>query len=573
MAENSSSILNLFDNQQDISKEMAIKEISAMQNSQPPDDPTFIINQEDAKGIIIQRLRDCLDKSMFVHVFLTGKIGGGKTHFLNWINSHFNKQSDYYVVKFRLEETSQVKYNFIRMTVYELYKRYREDFYKALKKAMDTFRNLLEENDKEIIKQRLREHLNISDSLATVFYDLIKSKNNEEVNTALRVMGAANSKNELIKLKISQLTDRDYLSILELFLSNKVKQNFLLIMLDEFEHAYLFLTPAARRNFFVSYKAFIDKAAQFFPASLALITATTEQYEGELKQKVSSTEQAIWSRIEPQVLALKEFNIGDDKEFKALFLELSFRYLKAHDYNLGQDGAIEIRKRLLERIGADSTKQISYRVAVTNLIAIFDAMRRKAEVLPKANKVDEQLFLAQQDNVKGIETYDILIKKVMEHWENIYPNAKPARLKTSIEVLFKNYNYTILNFPFHKPVSGLFIESPQGNKKLIYIAIAGNSKDLSKKFKRCRDLRDTLVEKTDSPFDTYFVFPKSFEIDSFDVELNNFPHIIAVPLESEFPDLLAFTDVQDISLKKRIEEKLVKLIDKISPELNGVYNK
>lgn len=59
----------------------SLKEINSMKNTQPPENPTFILNQSQAKERIRNKFISSYRETTFAQVLLSGLVGDGKTHF------------------------------------------------------------------------------------------------------------------------------------------------------------------------------------------------------------------------------------------------------------------------------------------------------------------------------------------------------------------------------------------------------------------------------------------------------------------------------------------------------------
>ncbi|PEM13357.1 hypothetical protein COI51_21750 [Bacillus toyonensis] len=537
-------IENLFANETNLEKKMVIKEINGMKNSQPPEKPTFIINQNETKSRLTQKLTDCMHGYGFEHIVLTGKVGGGKTHFLNWIESRMNENGNFYMVKFQVQETSTVKHSFVKMIVSKIFQQYYEDFTYAMNLLAKEFEGELAGEQDQVIGI-LCNRYRVSSDLARLLYAVCAKTKKE--SAAIRVMGASHGRTELSRLGIKNLTDSDYIKIIQFFLQHKKKDGYLLVLLDEFEHAYLSLTPAARRNFFTSYKAFIDEAVRFDPASLVLVTSVTEQYEGHLQEKVGSAELALWSRIQHQVNALSEFSPANLSEFKELFNELSVRYKVAYDYDIYAKNELEMRKRFLERLGGDTAQPISYRDAILNMLGIMDDLRMNKQTLEISTDT-------------RIE-YEKMIQEAKKQWEDAHHNAKTGIIKSSLEKLLMELGYEKLHLK--DELGSVLFVSNLGTRKLLYISTVSNSKSLATSIDKCIKYKDNLSSKDDD-FETIFIYQKQWETKAIAQMLSLHPDIHGLAItELELYNLFAYKNVKDEVSKEKMVSELERVINDI----------
>lgn len=549
---------NLFNDQKESDEMLYRKEINAMRYTQPPEEPTFIVNQEEIKQIIKQKLTDTVNAQMFSHIVITGDAGAGKTHFLNWLGSHFSKSTEFYSIKFKVEETSQVKYNFNCMIVEELFVKYEIDFSNIIKKFMQENINDSEaEEDRKI--ENLSKKLN-SYALARVLYQFIY--NEKFSSAAKRVLQSCFTSGDLLKLKIKRLTSEDYLDLIRVFLKYKSNKGCLLVMLDEFEHSYLALKPAMRRDFLQSYKSFINQLPVFAVSPLALFTATTEQYEGQLRNGIDRLDRALWSRMSSQVVALKSFNPTETAGFNKLFCELVKRYKVVYQYDIGIHGALEMRKKLLENLGGNSTQSRSYREIVSTMIKIMDDMRRQNE---KFSEKKERLELNFEDfSFANDSRYKDLIMNAEKQWLSTSPQGggRSGLIKSGLEEIVKFNGNKIAKVPYiaSQTPSMLYVVSKDGKEKLFYIAVDGK---ISLKLRNCIKQKEEIQSSQDKKFTTYFIYKKvGVDIKG---ELDENPDIISIDLNNIIYDLLAFTEAQqDEQLKNEALNKLQDIIKKIT---------
>ncbi|KAB2481420.1 BREX system ATP-binding domain-containing protein [Bacillus cereus] len=551
----------LFENEGDLSADVIRRELSGMRNTEPPERPTFIINQQNVKDVIAQKFSDCYEGFGFSHVVLTGKIGGGKTHFLNWIESRLKKQGEFYTIKFQVQETNIVKYSLVRMIVAKVFQNYYTDFSSAF---TDFTKNIqIEKNDnRDVIISKICEEFDITSNLAILFYALYEQ--NDKSSAALRIIGASHGRTEIQRLKIKELNDNDYIKIIEMFLNHKSRSGFLLILLDEFEHAFSSLTVNARNKFFVSYKEFIGKAIQFNQPSVALITSVTEQYEGNLESAVSKNEQALWTRLKPQITELLEFNPTNNEEFMELFMHLSTRYKVAYKYDIGEDYPQEMKKYFLDYIGGRSTQAISYRDAISNMIKIMDELRMRKKSLgdireEKSKEIENYLVLKSDPTIKTDK--ERILEEVSAQWRDAHHNKKPGLIKSALEKIYVDSNYNLVRLKDYdiEETSALLCVENREKIGYIYISTAATPKSLADKFQKCLDVKDRISSKiNDREFDAIFIYLQSAETASVRSLFRAYPDVKTVSLElNELYNILAYSRANTEILKGNIMEDFI----------------
>ena|GEM_PF-3328768 len=556
-------IQNLFTNIELVDKNDAIAEISAMRNSQPPKRPSFIVNQEDAKKHIVTEMANCAQNNMFSYIVLSGDVGDGKTLFLNWIYRYFSEHKEFHMIKFRVEESSTVKYSFIKMLVAEVFKRYNNTFNEALKNAFKIIDDNLPED--EYIGKIIEEY-HVSNELARTVYEF--HRNGKATMPAFRVLGACYGKTELAKLKINNLKDTDYHKVFEWFQEYRITKGLIIILLDEFEHTYLSLTPAMRKSFMLSYKNFIDRTAADASRKTVLIAASTEQYQGQLEKGVSDIDRALWSRLNGHIVYLAQFRPADDKNVSQLFDELRKRYEKAYDINLPDVNPSTIRKHLHFKLGGDTTLECSYRIAVSSLLVILEELR-SAPSSTLDSQDDKHMKEENHEHYKIIQQqYQKLIEETIKDWDDTHYNNRPGKIKSILELLFNEHKYTVKPVPGlnKQRVDALFVEPKVNGKpnKFIFIAIATTAKSLTSKLIRCNNIRDELVKAVpEIDFQTYFIYQANLANKGFKLELNKNTHIFPIEFESEFYDLLALNTVKDENVKQILLSNLKDTLAKL----------
>ncbi|MFZ4201874.1 BREX system ATP-binding domain-containing protein [Lysinibacillus sp. NPDC056220] len=554
-------IMGMFD---DISKEcitqnVALNEINSMRNTQPPENPTFILNQTEAKERIKNKFISSYKENAFMPILLSGLVGDGKTHFLNRIYSYFKENNNFYIIKFRVEDTERSDYNFTKMIMSEIFSKYYRDF-------RITFNNIINtipfSNDDEETLSYFRETLDISDNLSKVLFSM-KSSNDLE-GPALRVLGSRHGKTELKKLDIDLLSTDDYLEVFKLFIQNKTRNGLFIIMLDEFEHAHTSLKPNAKKGFFQSYKNFIDKAAtESNYKELVIVTAITEQYEGELKNGLTN-ETALWTRLEPNSIKLKSFLLSQE-ELNKLLDELSYRYSLAYDFPIIETQYTKIIKAL--RIKFKDSQPRSYRVIVSSILNIMDDIRynnfdlknySQDEIILNTVEIESEEYdlfnlpeLNPLDNNKS--NYELLIEQVKEDWGLSSVKMKSSKLKTSIELALKEIGHSISIVKHPSVFSSYFDEKINQ----IFIGYGQSKRIVTSKFNNFLDYLDNMDEEEKQGITPYFIYPLENYSEGFELKLSRHPQIVAVGVElTLLYSLLALRLVDDESLKIKIKNNL-----------------
>lgn len=554
-------IIELFAENKQFNKEDVKNELSAMRSSQPPNNPTFMVGQQDIKERLQQQFIRCLYDESFSYAVIVGEVGGGKTHLLNLIKSKFINDQDYYVVQFRAEETDEVQYSFPKMIVVTLFRRYYDEF-KEVFASIDV-NNIINEYEEDEVAYGITSYLKISVGLAEVIYQYILQ--GDKKNSSMRILGGCENSRDIVNLKINKLTDKDYMDVIQIFLQHKKRKNFLLIMLDEFEHSCTLFTPAKRRNFLKGYKAYIDTFAKSESCPMILITAATVQYKGQLKERLDKIDTALSSRLEPHTLMLDEFSIADDKNFEILYKELALRYKEAYGYDIGENGAVKMRKKVFQRWEANSAKKITYRDVITAIIIIMDEMERKKERFEEMNKIIEKELVSsikvvqKEQLIIANDEYEKLKKESEKEWDE-RTKSRISLIKKGVENLLENYieDFQQKKIGLGRQGTSAICFKDQNTKKLIYVAL----QDIADKLNSCEKMKEEQQKGQDGDIVAYFMYIPGEDIEEL---LRNYPDIIPINIDLKRLDLITLGRKSNLELgvKKIILEMLKELSEKL----------
>lgn len=552
-------IMGMFD---DLSKDCltpnhSLKELNSMKNTQPPENPTFILNQTQAKDKIKNKFIAAIKEETFTQVLLSGLVGDGKTHFINRIYTHFIENNGFYIIKFRVEDTERTENNFIKMILSEIFSKYYRDFKITFHHIVNSIPSSME---KEEMLSCFREKLGVSDTLSNLFYSMRTLSDSE--GPALRVLGSRNGKTELKKLDIEPLSSDDYLEVIKLFVTNKIRDGLFIIMLDEFEHAHISLKPNAKKGFFQSYKNFIDKVVieNNNYKKLVLVTAITEQYEGELKNGLTA-ETALWSRLEPNLVKLKSF-LFIEEEIYPLLIELSYRYNLAYDYLIDELQFPQIHKALRSKFKESHPR--SYRAIVSSILNIMDDIRYGSFNLENyalaedniESKLEEEYTLFNLPELvytEPVVSYESLIELVKLDWKNSSTKIKISKLKTSIELALKEQGYGISSVD-HQNVFGSYFNEKNNH---IFIGYGDSKRIVTEKFNQFLVYIDNLDEQERNNITPYFIYPIENCSEGLELKFDNNPNIVTVGIElTILYSLLALRLVEDKELKSQLKNNL-----------------
>jgi hypothetical protein len=561
-------------NREFLVREECLLELNSMRNTQPPEKPTFILNQKDVKGKIINKFTSSYREEIFAHVLLSGLIGDGKTHFINRIFTHYKNENNF-IIKFRVEDTERTNFNFVKMILSELFSQYYLDFKYGLHNIINKFPYNNKPDSEEDILSYYRREFFISDQLSQVLYKM-KTQINLE-GPILRILGASHGKTELKKLQIDNgLNTEDYLDILRLFVLNKTRKGQFIIMLDEFEHAHVSLKPTAKKSFFQGYKRFIDAVTSSNEyKQLTLVTAITEQYEGELKNSLNKDETALWSRLEPNLVRLSSFVLSTE-ELNQLLSELSYRYEKAYDIHFDQEDYKNIYKALRRKFRESQPR--SYRSVVSTILYIMDEIRygtynleeftnsekkqsESKEFIEDGVESEFNLFSyldqleadPKLDNNKDNSDFKELIEAVKSDWKTS-KHRKVSKIKTSLEIALLEKGYKIGGGIKSASVLN-FYKGNQNN--ILFVTYSSKSRSTTESFNTFLSYIDSLDEELKESSRYYFLYPAEYLSNGLNIKFEKHPNIKGVSIElSELYFLLGLRIVESEDMKLRLINNL-----------------
>ncbi|MFC9706640.1 hypothetical protein ACFTRD_00610 [Paenibacillus sp. NPDC056933] len=583
---------HLFENvrKENLTAESSKNELNAMRNTQPPEKPTFFVNQERAKEEIKRKLKGSLSEDKFSCILLQGVIGDGKTHFLNHMYSHFKKNKEnFYIIKLRVEDTERYKRNLVKTMVAELFSNYYEDFFNTFHTIINEIPMLDDvtyENELNIIRMKL----NVADDLAKV---LIKLRKADTARAAIRILGASNGRTELKKLDVKELSSTDYIEVLRLFSNCSANgEKLFIIILDEFEHAYG-LPSYARNIFFPNFKQFYDAAGPGFKR-VSFIAALTEQSAKASKSK-EDMETAMWTRLEPNIVELDSFRITQEN-IKQLLNHIAIRYEKAYEYLIDSSMSNEIMKELLKHL--NSTQATNYRYVVSSLIRIIDSKKDNFSfnlskpteelVIDKTEELEFDLFSffenSQTEEILGKDNINLdtspnalelqvskLKNEAVNAWDKSSGQGRNSQMKTSFEKALINFGFNLTKIFTHKKGTSTRVEASKNVDDLyvFYVTTAKTGKTLLEKFEECLKLKDDMMNDDIHRIKLYFVYPYEARNDSLIEKFILHPEVHDMGLEQTI-----YYDLLTLRLAKNKDE-LNYLIHKIEDSFikNGLLER
>lgn len=530
----------LFESTIETDPEKTRVEINSMRNTQPPKEPTFVLGQEKIKNKIKEKINMSIE-SGFSQIIITGDVGDGKTHFLNCVQTHFFKNDNFFSISSKVEEGSTVGHNFVRLVLNRLFKKYYNEFCDILVKIGNEFNG--EASEQEAIN-KFSSKKDIEQKVSLLLFNY--NKKEKLKYNALNVIRANYHSTDLAKLKINKLSTNEYVDLLRLILQYGKP---LIVILDEFEHVYTLLTPAAKRKFLSSYKYLFDQFASA-KIPITLVTAVTEQSEGWFRKGTEREDKALWTRIQDHVEYIERFNISNNEIFKELFTELAERYKYAYNYDVGLGGAIDMRKRIYDYWGDSTATTRGNREIISTMIKIMDDLRSAKNKL-NSKQLNEQIEYEQQTD-KHIKQYNLSIADAETSWERSHHNAKPGLIKTGLERLLKHYKLNLID-----STKDIIIFKDIEDIKLVYVATGTN---LRNRLEKCKDKRIEIKNKyNDKPVFTYFLYTKTEDIRTY---LRQNPDITPIPLDSiELYNIISFSS--DENLVYFYLDRLDKILSKI----------
>lgn len=386
-------------------KELGI-ELKHLSVGTAPENPSFLVNQEELKEIIVKKFSIFFDedKSQGLEmIFLKSNYGNGKSHFIKSIYSFLSNYENIYTRKISLkQEKEDLKFKILEAVSQ-----------KTLKDCATYFVNEAITNsgieNKEVIISNLIDNYSISSVLAELLY---YSTNSEDISMQTKAIAIlkGNYLSEYLKsfkLKAEYLNSGFYFNTIRLLCDYlRRKTIYLAIIFDEYEHIFSWKDKNALITFAYDLKKFTDDIEIY--KNLLLIFAESEASSSKAE---SLHDPAFNTRKPPITFTIS--NISSFTEVEKLYKMIRTRYEKYYDISLD-----EFSSQILEELknNLELKSKTDYRAYTTTIMKILDEYRNHPpKVIKKTiNGTFEQKWLAATSIAKKTILCDAL-EHVIKH--------------------------------------------------------------------------------------------------------------------------------------------------------------
>lgn len=471
-------------------KELGI-ELKHFSMGTAPENPSFLVNQDELKKKITERFCDFFDvnKAQGLEVvFLKSNYGNGKSHFIRTIYTFLNEYENVITrrVSLKQEET-------------DLKKKILESIsQKVLKECAAFLINSVEEDalseEEAAILMAVEEKYSIDANLAKLLYEAARSN-----DVALQVQAIAILKGnylpEYLKnfgCKKQELNSEFYYNVIKMVsIYLKEIDYFLVIVFDEYEHVFSWKSEKYRKNLYEDIKLFTDNLATF--GNMFFVFAESDSVDNESE---SSDDPAFKSR--KANLTYQIADISSETEVEKLFRMILKRYEKYYEVSFEA-----YTDDILQMIYDDPLirEKTNYRGYTQAIMRVLDQFRNKP---PKAKRVRRNKV---SDNENGKidegELYNIE-KEKYDKWKKATSISKKTMLCEMLEKMIATSKESIVSKSKKK---GEYVTRKNQCLKRYYIISTDNpsKKDFEKRVVNLQDFIFSEEEKI------YVLYPASEE--------------------------------------------------------------
>ena len=513
------------------SKELGI-ELKHFAMGTAPESPSFLVNQEELKKIIIEKLCNFFDenKSQGLEIlFLKSNYGNGKSHFIRTIYTFLKDYENVItkIVSLKQEET-------------DLKKRILESV--SQKRVMECANHIVESVREEAISDEriaivnmIVEKYELDIKLAGLLYEVARGESVEGKIQAIAIL-KKNYEADYIKKFHLQKHDLDndfYYNVIRIILYYFQQAGlYLVVVFDEYEHVCLWKDSKARNSMYEDIKLFSDSIGKL--ENMFIVFAESDSVDNTLEFK---DDPAFMSRKASMTYEISD--LSSETEVDRLFKMILKRYEKY--YNLTMDKYIDDIREMINEDPLVGGKT-NYRAYTQATMRVLDLYRNKPPRLKKksnTNNFKQDIEAeAKNENFKNIWLCATSISKKTLLCDMIKQGVEQvggrvlsvARKQGKIEVEINNDTRIILVISTDIP------STKDLNKKMNSFVSESEQEDvLYPYFDECRNLKyenvtfydsDTVItmerylNTQDQMYESYEDLLKGLDIRSRDVQEN-----------------------------------------------------
>ena len=356
------------------SKELGI-ELKHFAMGTAPENPSFLVNQDELKKVIIEKLCNFFDenKSQGLEiVFLKSNYGNGKSHFIRTIYTFLNEYENVIakIVSLKQEET-------------DLKKRILESV--SQKRIMECANYIVESVQEEVISDEsiavvnmIVEKYELDIKLARLLYEIARGESVERKIQAIAIL-KGNYEVDYIKkfdLQKHDLNNDFYYNVIRIILYYFQQRDlYLVVVFDEYEHVCLWKDSRARNSMYEDIKLFSDNIRKL--ENMFMVFAESDSVDNTLEFK---DDPAFMSRKASMTYEISD--LSSETEVDRLFKMILKRYEKY--YNLALDRYVDDIKEMINEDPLIGGKT-NYRAYTQATMRVLDFYRNKPPKLKKKN--------------------------------------------------------------------------------------------------------------------------------------------------------------------------------------------
>lgn len=468
-------------------KEIGI-ELKHFMTGTAPESPSFLVNQEELKKELVEKFRVFFDedKSQGLEiVFLKSNYGNGKSHFIRMIYTFLNEYENVFVrkVSFKQEETD------LKKIILECISQ------KKLKECACFLVDMAEKEalsrGKDAVISSIGEKYSVGAKLSQILYEAARSTDITRQIQAMAILRGTYLPDYLknFDCRNKDMSDEFFYDVIELLsIYLKEARQYIVVVLDEYEHVFSWKSNMARKKLYVDIKWFTEGMDSF--SNLFFVFGESESAESRTEIR----DDPAWVSRKPN-LTCQIADISSEGEVERLFEMILKRYQKYYSVSFE-----EHKDDILKMVGEDSMvkAKTNYRSYTQAIMRALDEFRNNPSGL-KRKKDDADT------NEKNISKENMTVKEIGDvndrilKWKNATSITKKTMLCEVLEAMLQRVNEEVLSKSKKK---GEYVTRIGNVRNLYYVVSTENPslKDLKKRY-------DTMVKELHDGDSLYVLYP------------------------------------------------------------------
>ncbi len=433
-----------------------------------PENPSFLVNQDDLKKKIVEKFCDFFDenKSKGLEViFLKSNYGNGKSHFIRMIYTFLNEYENVIARKVSLKQEET-----------DLKKKILESIsQKKLKECatflVDSAMNDALSDEKDAVLLSISEKYSVGTNLSLILYEAARSEDISKQVQAIAIL-KGNYLPSYLKTfgcKSKGLSSEFFYDVIKLIsVYLKEKKEYLVVVFDEYEHVFSWKSNAARKSLYEDIKLFTDNIDTF--GNLFFVFAESISAENQTE---SMDDPAFVSR--KANLTYQISDISSENEVNKLLKMILKRYQKYYAISLE-----EYVDDILELVNEDALvkTKTNYRGYTQTIMKVLDQFRNKPPRIKKDN-----------GKIESNKTFQGEMNSWILKWKKSTSISKKTMLCEILEQILVKTGENIIS---QSKKRGEYITESMNIKKKYFVVCTDNPslRDLEKRYRGMVDKRE-----------------------------------------------------------------------------------